>query len=209
MEDIKVNRKNRREANIKSNIIRILKNIGNAITVVVCGILVLIIITSCINMFQIATHPGKIPSIFGYKVMTVLTGSMGPKIKPGDLAIASNIKDLDSIKVGTIVSYMNKENVLITHRVEEINNKAGAITYITKGDANPVADVEPVTQNQLEGTYVTKIPYIGYVSMFVKTGAGMISLIVIPLVLMMGIEIINYFKKLRTKKIKSIQGNTL
>lgn len=199
MEHIKVNRKYRRDVNMKKRIGEMLKFVGNMVTIATCGILIFIIITSCITMFDAATHPGKTPSVFGFKAMTVLTGSMKPKIKPGDLVIVSNIKNYNSIKVGDTVTYKSKENILITHRISGIDNKGGSRTFITKGDANPVADVEPVTQNQLEGTYVTKIPYIGYAEMFVKTGAGIISLIVIPLILIMGIEIKSYFKKSKTK----------
>jgi len=201
MEGVKVNRKLRREIDRKKSIAKTLRYIGNTATAIVCGILIFIIITSCITLFDAATHPGKTPSVFGYKQMTVLTGSMKPKINPGDLVIVKNIKDLNTIRVGTIVTYKNKENVLITHRVSELNNKDGVKTYITKGDANPAADVEAVTQNQLEGVYVTNIPYLGYFNMFVKSGIGIISLILVPLLLIMGLEIKNYFKKSTTKSV--------
>jgi signal peptidase I len=201
MEGVKVNRKLRREIDRKKSIAKTLKYIGNTATAIVCGILIFIIITSCITLFDAATHPGKTPSVFGYKQMTVLTGSMKPQINPGDLVIVKNIKDLNTIGVGTIVTYKNKENVLITHRVSELNNKDGVKTYITKGDANPAADVEAVTQNQLEGVYVTNIPYLGYFNMFVKSGIGIIFLILVPLILIMGLEIKNYFKKSVTKSV--------
>lgn len=200
MEGVKVNRKLRREIDRKKFIAKTLRYIGNTATAIVCGILIFIIITSCITLFNAATHPGKTPSVFGYKQMAVLTGSMKPKIKPGDLVIVKNIKDLNTIGVGTIVTYKNKENVLVTHRVSELNNKNGVKTYITKGDANPVADVETVTQNQLDGVYVTNIPYLGYFNIFVKSGIGIISLILVPLMIIMGLEIKNYFKKSSTNK---------
>lgn len=209
MESVQAKRKDKRKDNQKKGISKVLKYISNTLMMVTCAILIFIIITSCITIFDAATHPGKTPSVFGYKVMTVITGSMKPQINPGDLVIATNIKDLNSVKVGTVVSYLNKENVLITHRVIEINNNKGLRTYITKGDANPAADVEPVSQSQIQGTYKAKIPYLGYVGMFVKTGIGMISLIVIPLIIIFGLELINYFKKPKTKKIKSIEGHTL
>lgn len=188
---------------------KVLKYIGNTLIMVTCGILTFIIITSCITIFDATTHPGKTPSAFGYKAMTVITGSMKPQFNPGDLIIASNLNNLNSVKVGTIITYVNKENVLVTHRVTKINNKDGVNTYITKGDANPVADIEPVSTNQMQGIYKTKIPYLGYVGMFVKTGVGMISLIVIPLIIILGIELTSFFIKHKTNKVKSIEGNTL
>jgi signal peptidase len=199
MEDKKFDRKHRRSDNKKNRIKKILRYIGKKVTYVICVILVLIIITSCITLADAAIHPGKTPSIFGFKAMTVLTGSMEPQIKPGNLVIVRNKKDYNSIKVGDTVTYKNKENILITHRIAEINSKDGLKTYITKGDSNPIADVEAVTQTQLEGVYVTKVPYVGYIGMFVKSSAGIITLVIIPMLLIFVIEIKNHFKKSKVK----------
>ena len=188
---------------------KILKYISNTLIMVTCGILTFIIIASCITIFDATTHPGKTPSAFGYKAMSVITGSMKPQFNPGDLIIASNLNNLNSVKVGTIITYINEENVLVTHRVTKINNNDGVNTYITKGDANPAIDIEPVSTNQMQGIYKTKIPYLGYVGMFVKTGVGMISLIVIPLIIIFAIELTSFFIKHKTAKVKSIEGNTL
>lgn len=193
----------------KKVILKTLKYIGNTLIMLTCIILTFIIIISCITIFDSTTHPGKTPSAFGYKAMTVITGSMKPQFNPGDLVIAANLNDLNSVKVGSIITYINKENVLVTHRVLKINNKDGINTYITKGDANPTVDVEPVSTNQLQGTYKTKIAYLGYACMFVKSSVGMISLIVIPLIIILGIELMEFLKKTKIKKVTSIEGNTL
>jgi len=198
MENVQAIKHNKWVINIKKRLFMALSYIGKLGRIVFCAILIFIIITSCITMLDSATHPGKMPSVFGYKSMSVLTGSMRPKINPGDLVIDNSIKNLDSVKLDAIVTYRNKENVFITHRVIKINtNSDGTKTYVTKGDANPIADVEPVTQNQLEGILVARIPYMGYVGMFVKSGIGVMLLIVIPIIIMTGIEIKNYFKKSR------------
>lgn len=201
MEGIQVSRKDRKSFIRKERILKILKYIGNSAMILIYTILIFIIITSCITMYDAFTHPGKVPSVFGYRAMTVLTGSMRPEINPGDLVITNEIKDLSSVKVGDVVTYKNKENILITHRVEEIKQKDGANTYITKGDANPVADVEPVTENQLQGTYKIKIPYIGYVGMFIKSGPGLILFIITPMALILGMELKTYLKKSKAKSV--------
>ena len=199
MEVIKINRRERKNIIRKKTLAKILRYLEKTLMFTVCGILTLVIITSCIIMFDSAIHPGKTPSIFGFKAMTVLTGSMSPEINPGDLVIVRNIKESNALKVGDTVTYKNRDNILITHRVLEVNNSDGLKTYITKGDANPVADVEPVTQGQLEGTYITQIPYLGYIGMFVKTSTGIILLVVIPMLLIFGIEVRSHFKKSKIK----------
>jgi len=202
MENAQVIKQGKWDIHLKKGLSIALRYISKIGTIIICAVLVFIIITSCITLFDSATHPGTMPSVFGYKSMSVLTGSMRPKINPGDLVIDTNIKNLDSVKIGTIVTYRNEANVLITHRVTKINtNSDGTKTYITKGDANPVADVESVTQSQLEGIEVAHIPYIGYIGTLIKTGAGVILLIVIPLMIMIGIEIKNYIKKSKNKTV--------
>lgn len=199
MEVIKINRRERKNIIRKKTLAKTLRYLEKTLMFTVCGILTLVIITSCIIMFDSAIHPGKTPSIFGFKAMTVLTGSMSPEINPGDLVIVKNIKESNTLTVGDTVTYKNRDNILITHRVLEVNNSDGLKTYITKGDANPVADVEPVTQGQLEGTYITQIPYLGYIGMFVKTSTGIILLVVIPMLLIFGIEVRSHFKKSKVK----------
>lgn len=199
MEIIGIGKKIKENISEKKNALKILKLLRTVFMFIFSGILIFIILASCIIMVNASTHPGKVPSLFGYKAMAVVTGSMEPKIKPGDLIIVKNIKDLDSIEVGAIITYKNNDNTLITHRVLEIDNQNELKTYTLKGDANPVPDVNPVSENQIQGIYSARIPYFGYVGMFVKTGTGMILLAITCMLFIFGKDIINYFKKFKVK----------
>jgi signal peptidase I len=142
-----------------------------------------------------------IPVIFGFKTMTVLTGSMAPKINPGDIIIDKNTKP-ENIKVGDIITYKVSEEILITHRVIEVVNKEGRSAFKTKGDANNVDDNNLVTEEQLVGRYFFRIPYAGYISNFARSIYGIVLLILVPIVLLI-------YDKLKTilSELKKEKGN--
>jgi signal peptidase I len=82
------------------------------------------------------------PHVFGYRTMTMLTGSMAPEIEPGDVTIVTPISVTDVAK-GMVISYHIPidDHRVVTHRVVSVErNPVGAITVQTKGDANEAND---------------------------------------------------------------------
>ncbi len=105
--------------------------------------------------------------IFPVHPVLVITGSMAPTINPGDLAIVakSNTKDFE---VGEIIEFRKSEEVNIVHRVVAVNNTGGAKTYVTKGDANDEADIDPVLPDNVVGRVVFRVPKIGWAADSIK-----------------------------------------
>jgi signal peptidase len=82
------------------------------------------------------------PHLFGYRTMTMLTGSMAPKINPGDVTVATPLP-VDDIAVGMVVSYHIPvdDHHVVSHRVVAVERDAnGRVTIQTKGDANNAVD---------------------------------------------------------------------
>jgi signal peptidase len=82
------------------------------------------------------------PHVFGYRTMTMLTGSMAPEINPGDVTVTTPLA-VDSIRTGMIVSYHIPvdDHHVVTHRVVSVEHGTdGTVTIQTKGDANNAAD---------------------------------------------------------------------
>ena len=75
----------------------------------------------------------KVISLGGYSIFIVLTESMQPTIKEGELII---VKKCDDYKVDDIITYMDFDERLITHRIKQIDEKK----FITQGDNNSVDD---------------------------------------------------------------------
>ncbi len=71
--------------------------------------------------------------IFNVRPVIVVSGSMEPEIATGSLAFIDG--DLKAPDIEDIIAYKSGENI-VTHRV--VDMKDGG--YVTKGDANEVAD---------------------------------------------------------------------
>jgi signal peptidase len=78
------------------------------------------------------------PHVLGYHTETMLTGSMAPQIKVGDVVVVTDTP-LAQIKSGDVVSYAIpvEDHRVVSHRVVTITtNPDGTSTIQTKGDAN-------------------------------------------------------------------------
>jgi signal peptidase len=134
------------------------------------------------------------------KIYAVQTGSMRPAIKTGDLIFVRNESEY---KIGDIITFnsgVGESNTVITHRIDDINEDG---TYITKGDANSVNDVDFVSKEDIIGKYFFRIMYVGYVINFSRTPLGFFLLIIIPVMIIAYGEvdkIRNEIKKIKSEK---------
>ena len=103
-----------------------------------------------------------VPSIWGYKPLVIISGSMEPTLKVGGILYYKEI-GYDKYKKEDIVVFKSNK-YLISHRIIETNN----IGFITKGDANKNADSNILTVNKILGKGTNwSIPYIGYYADFI------------------------------------------
>lgn len=121
-----------------------------------------------------------LPKIMGWVPLTVLTGSMRPHIPPGSEIVVARVEtpaQIDALRVGDVVSYMPypDDPMLITHRIVAIAVQAdGQRVFTIKGDANPSADPNPVTPQQIRGKLLYHVPWLGYVTHVVpQSGKGL------------------------------------
>lgn len=160
----------------------VLKKIGRVITKIFLIFCIIILIAEIWIIIQSITNKDKIPSIFGVKPMIVLSGSMETEINSGDLAIIKNINVKD-LKKGDVIAYRSGKNIVTTHRIVEIEKNNDTRNFTTKGDNNEVNDLQKVTEKQVEGKYIFKIPKLGNFLMYIKEPSGLIAIILIILIL--------------------------
>jgi signal peptidase len=82
------------------------------------------------------------PHVFGYRTLTMLTGSMAPEIEPGDVTVVTPIAVSD-VTEGMVITYHIPvgDHSLITHRVVSVEaGPGGTVSVQTKGDANDAVD---------------------------------------------------------------------
>lgn len=156
---------------------KLLKFSGNIIFL----LSILLIITLLFSLLQTNKNSEKLPSLFGFNVLTVLSGSMEPLLERGDLVIIKPV-NFDKLEKSEIVTYRNNANTLVTHRIVEILREDGKVLLQTKGDANNIVDEELVTSEQLVGSMKFSIPKAGLLLSFIKTPMGLMILVAVPFI---------------------------
>ena len=176
---------------------RILTVVGT----VLCIILLPVLIINCTLIIKSYTNADEVPSVAGKFPMIVLTDSMYPEIESGDLIIC-NTAEAHEIQVNDVISFydpMGSGTSVVTHRVMEIVNEGGEISFRTKGDNNNAEDTALVPAENLIGIYQTRIPKVGHVAMFMQTTPGLLVCCVCPTLLLVGYDV------LRRRKLEKAQ----
>ena len=145
-------------------------------------IVIPIILMSIIVMIKANKYPDKIPDIFGYKPMIVLSGSMETAIYTGDLVFVK-IVDTDKLNVGDVIAFRNEVDTVTTHRIINIVDKNGKRYFETKGDNNNTKDQTLVDPSDVEGVYVFKIPKLGEILLLLKEPRSLLLVLLIILVI--------------------------
>lgn len=125
------------------------------------------IITSIISILIIWFSVG----VFPIYPSVIVTGSMEPEIKPGDVILVEKIADMEGIsalKIDDVIQFQ-KDGVLISHRIIEIKNAdESGIQFKTKGDNNPTPDTFLVKPQDIKGEVKHTVPKIGWITLLVK-----------------------------------------
>lgn len=132
------------------------------ISVIEYVIIALVLIFNIYIIVKVVIVPAKTPDLFGYKAFTILSKGMENNINVGDIAI---VKDAVEPQVNDIIAFKNGDEVIL-HRIVEKSESEGNVKYKTKGDANENADIRTVDKADIEGVYCSKVPYVGFILIF-------------------------------------------
>lgn len=174
--------------------------IGTIIGVILCIILLPILIMNVTMIIKGYTNKDQYPTFLGYAPMIVLTDSMYPQIKSGDLIIVKTVEP-EKVQPEDVISFFDpdsKENSVLTHRVVRIEQEE-SLRFITKGDANNAEDT-PVPAENLIGVYQSRIEGAGKVAMFLQTTPGLLVSVGVPLLLLLAYEFLRRRRYDREKK---------
>lgn len=145
-------------------------------------------------VIQMVTQPNQPPSFFGYKIFTVLSNSMNPDFGTGDLIVVKS-KSASEVHPNDVITFKTDHGKSITHRVVDIKHRNESTFFVTKGDNNNVRDSNLVPAESLVGKKVFVIAYGGFIAKFIKSPAGFMLCIVLPLIIYAGLEIYERRKK--------------
>lgn len=138
--------------------------------------ILIILVTLCVYTFVVTDVLKKdYVNVFGYTYFVVSTGSMSGTIEVNDIIF---VKITDDVEKNDVVSYVNKNGDIITHRlIQKVGDK-----LITQGDVNNVAD-DPFDKEDL----------IGEVKLVVSPSFILKSLAIF-LILFIAVSLINFDK---------------
>lgn len=159
---------------------------------VLCIILIPILIINLTLIAKSFLNKDEVPSVGGMLPLIVLTDSMYPEIESGDLIICNTVEAQD-IQVNDVISFFDPAGngtSIVTHRVVEIFEENGEIFFRTRGDNNNTDDKEPVPAENLVGIYRMRIAGAGNVAMFMQSTTGLIICVIMPIILMVGYDIV-------------------
>lgn len=178
---------------------KILSVVGNVLLWVFIVLAALLTIT----VFTAQKNTQGLPSLFGKMPVSVLSDSMSPTFKSGDLIISRALEtgEKSKLAVGDVITYAVDLNgdgkaEINTHRIVEVTQDGGYVYYATQGDnqeTNPVKDDYLVSYDQVQGVYTgTKIGGLGKAMNFLSTSKGFLICIVLPLVIFFLFELYRF-----------------
>ena len=148
--------------------------------------------------------------IFGIYMFHIVSESMEPTFYKNDLAIVKSC-NTEELKVGDIITFKQEDRV-ISHRISEIVKEKGEEQFVTKGDNNEVADIEPVDAQNIYGKVVFVIPKIGKIVNYIQNVRGFINICILIIMICILVtfrdNVINN-RKIKRKKyeIKKLRDN--
>lgn len=115
--------------------------------------------------------PLTVPRVFGYHIYSVISGSMEPAIPIGSLVYIRTMEP-EEMQEGDVIAFYGAgdQASIVTHRVVE--NRVVMGEFITKGDANPTEDMNPVPYGNYIGKVVRSIPGAGKIAELFTSPAG-------------------------------------
>ncbi len=139
---------------------------------------------------------GEVPSVFGFSVLQVSTGSMEPEYVTGSVVV---VKETDhaELKKGDVISFYSTDKSIAgkinTHRIVDIEYGAGGEQiFTTKGDANAIPDRNKVWANSVIGKVVYDLGTVsGSVISVFKNPNVIFFVIVLPLIFITFGEAVN------------------
>ena len=130
--------------------------------------------------------------LFGFKIYTVLSGSMEPDYKVGSLIYVKDV-DTSNLKEKDVITFKTENGVVVTHRINEISyDENSKKIFRTKGDANDEADDVPIYEENVIGKPLFTIPYLGYLSTMISGKNGKFLLISFGVLLIVFMSVIDY-----------------
>ena len=157
---------------------------------------VLIIVEIIVIAFIVfAKMSGNIPTLFGYQMYVIVSPSMEPDIKVGDIIISKEYNGSE-LEPGMVVTYLGTKGdftgKMITHEIVEVDGDK----IVTKGKAASTKD-PAITRDEVRSVMQRKAVVLSGVYKVVTSTPGFICLVILPLSGMIVAEMVSMVIEIR------------
>ncbi len=193
MKKKKLNEKTKNEIKEKGKVFRVLGIIKNVVCWTLVSVLAVVVVFALYSRIN-----GNAPSLFGYSILRISSGSMSPELNVGDVILSKNTDDPAEVKVDDVITYKGESGEIdgrhVTHKVIAAphDDGSGKIVLQTKGIANEIADAE-ISFDQVESIMVCKLSFIDTLYNMFLSPWGLIIFILLILLIFFD-EIVNVVK---------------
>ncbi len=176
-----------------------------------------VIFTLCVMIFTIVsvrTFDKNNRSILGYKAFIVRSDSMkATDFEAGDLILIKEV-DPSTLAEGDIIAFISQDSSsygeTVTHKIRRLTTTSkGEKGFVTYGTTTDTDDQSVVTYPYILGKYTTRLPGVGNFFAFLKTTQGYILCILIPFMILIGIQGLNtiqLFKRYKKEQMEEINA---
>lgn len=123
----------------------------------------IIILSFAVITFLLTRFAGGTPSLFGYTLQRVSSGSMVPELEVGDVILSRNVGESDELKVDDTITFDGSDQFgekNVTHRIIVAPYEANGVVMLqTKGDANDIAD-DPIAFSRVQSLMLKKLDFL-------------------------------------------------
>ncbi len=185
------------------------KKVFKVISSLITWVLFLLLIFMVFVVISSKASGGE-PQFLGFQLKTVLSGSMEPTFKTGSIIAIKAVDNPTTLKKDDVITYMESDDKLVTHRIIEVVGNSEQTMYRTKGDNNEDADTNPVVPQNIVGKYSgVTIPYVGYLIDYANSKTGSALMLILPGLLLIAYSAVSILKALKeidkTNKPKDIE----
>ncbi len=158
---------------------KLIKGICSGVWWAIVGLLAV-----CIVSILGAKMQGKVPRLFGYSVLQIVSGSMETEIPQGSYILVKKW-DVEKLQEEDIICFYSSDPQIYgmpnTHRIKGKIEDENGLRFITKGDANPTNDTVEAEADNVIGKYVGTLTGITSFSKFLEGKTVFVVLIVVQI----------------------------
>lgn len=139
-------------------------------------------------VLAVVFFPVQTEDIVGFRFYTILTNSMEPRIPTSSLVCVKHIEDPSLLEREQIITFRIerlKEEEVLTHHFAYTETIDGITYFRTHPENTTALDPYDVTKEDLIGTYVFHIPYIGNFMLYAASPFGIFTISISAFILIL------------------------